>query len=148
MKTTSVTVMVFFSKVPFWNYLIKPCSKFFLKELQDTLTTVFKTIHYSWRFHGHGSQYEVIFSSLNTLNKNWRMCLENQHLRNNPILLFEEYCTKTFRLLLHAPFFSQINLVYIFHIALFRYFLPQFTYLFTVSYSVYFGVNPDPSCFL
>ena len=93
---------------------------FFLQELQDTLTTVFKTIHYSWRFHGHGSQYEVIFSSLNTLNKNWRMCLENQHLRNNPILLFEEYCTKTFRLLLHAPFFSQINLVYIFHIALFR----------------------------
>ena len=32
------------------------------QQLQDTLTTVFETIHYSCRFYGYGSSYELIFS--------------------------------------------------------------------------------------
>ena len=42
MKTTSVTIMVFFSKVSFRNYLITAKFKVLSQQLQDTLTTALK----------------------------------------------------------------------------------------------------------
>ena len=39
-----------------------------------------------------------------SFKENWWRCLENYHLHNNPSLLFEEHCTKTFHLLLYACF--------------------------------------------
>ena len=39
------------------------------QQLQDTLTTVFETIHYGWRFYGHGSPYELIFSWVNIFKR-------------------------------------------------------------------------------
>ena len=55
MRTTSVTIMVFFSKVPFWNYLIIAMFKVLSQELEGPLTTTFETTPYSWGFYGHGS---------------------------------------------------------------------------------------------
>ena len=69
MKTTSVAVMVFFSKVPFWNYLIKPCSKFFRKNYKTLWQRQFEAIHYSWKFYRHGSSYEIIFSWINIFKR-------------------------------------------------------------------------------
>ena len=47
MKTTSVTIMVFFLEVPFRNYLITAMFKVLSQQLQDTLKTAFEAIYYS-----------------------------------------------------------------------------------------------------
>ena len=90
----------FFSKVPFWNYLTKPCSKFFCNNYKTLWQRHFEAIHYSWKFYEHGWQYELIFLQQISLNEKRRRCLDFYHLHNNPSLLFEENCTKTFHLLL------------------------------------------------
>ena len=108
------------------------------------MTTAFETIHYGWRFYRHGPPYEFIFSWVNTFTQKLAKVPRNYHLHSNPSLVFEEHCcTKTFHLFLYA----HINLVCKFHIVLFRSFLPQFIYLFTFWYSVYLGVNLEPSRF-
>ena len=55
MKTTSVTVMLFFLGDTILKLLDQAIFKGLSQQLQDTLTTVFETIHYSWKFYGHGS---------------------------------------------------------------------------------------------
>ena len=75
-------------------------------QLQDTLTTVFETIHYSWRFYGHGSPYELIFS--------WVIICKRKSAKMsglNPSLLFEEHCIKTFDLLLIISEMSYCNVL-------------------------------------
>ena len=47
METITVTVMVFFSKVLFRNYLITGMFKVLSQQLQGTLTKTFEKIHYS-----------------------------------------------------------------------------------------------------
>ena len=83
--------------------------KVFLQQLRDSLTTVFETIHYSWRFCGHGSPYEPIFSWVNIFK---RKSVKLPGLSSS--LLFEKHSTKTFTisLIIVFSFFSQINLVY------------------------------------
>ena len=49
---------------------------------------------------------------------------------------------------MYALFYSQINLVFKFNLVLIRSFLPPFIYLFTLCYSVYLGVHPEPPRFL
>ena len=65
MKTTSVAVMVFFFQSTILKLLGLAMFKVLSQQLQDTLTTVFETIHYGWRFYGHGSPYELILSWVN-----------------------------------------------------------------------------------
>ena len=69
MKTTSVTNMEFFSKVPFWNYLMTAMFKVLSQQLQSTLATTFEMMHYSWRFYGHGSPHDISFSWLNNFKQ-------------------------------------------------------------------------------
>ena len=109
MKTTSVTVMVFFSKVPFWNYLIKPRSQFSHNNYKTLWQRQFEAIDYSWKFYRHGSPYELIFSWVNIFK---RKSVKVPGLSSS--LLFEKHSTKTFTisLIIVFSFFSQINLVY------------------------------------
>ena len=65
MKTTSITVVMFFLEVSFGNYLITAIFKVLLQQLQGLLTTAFETIHYSWRYYGHESPHELMFSWVN-----------------------------------------------------------------------------------
>ena len=91
-----------FFKVPFRKYLINYTTtlKVLSQQLQDTLTVAFRTIHFSWKFYGHGSPYELIFSWVNIFKWKSTRYREKHHLHNNPSLLFEEHCTKMFHLLL------------------------------------------------
>ena len=65
MKTTSITAVVFFFEVSFRNYLTTAMFKVLLQQLQGPLTTAFETIHYSWRYYGHESPHELMFSWVN-----------------------------------------------------------------------------------
>ena len=83
--------------------------KVFSQQLQDTSTTAFEAIYYSWRFYGHGSPYELFFSWKISLNKNrprrWKIivCTIFRACSSKSIASrFEEHCTKTFHLLLYA----------------------------------------------
>ena len=127
-----------------WNCMFKVI----LQQLQDNLTTVFETVHYSWRFYGHGSPYELVFSSVNVFKQ--------KSVKVSGLISFTQQSKPALRrtmqqdisLIIVCFFFSQVNLVYKFLILLFRKFLQQFIYLFTFWYSVYVGVNPEPSHFL
>ena len=106
MRTTSVTIMVFFSKVPFWNYLITAIFKVLSKQLRGTLTMAFETKPYSWRFLGHGSTQELIISWVIFLKRKSTKVPGKLFTHNNPSLLFEEHCTKTF----HLWFYASVSL--------------------------------------
>ena len=49
-----------FSESTILKLLDQAMFKFHSQQLQENVTTMFETIHYSWRFYGHGSIYELI----------------------------------------------------------------------------------------
>ena len=61
--------MIFFSKVPIWNFLITAMFNFLLQQVGGTLTTKFETMPYSSRYYGHGSTEELIISSVKFLKR-------------------------------------------------------------------------------
>ena len=92
MRTTSVTVMAFFSKVPFWKLLDYSYvqSSFAINTrhikdsiLKDTLIKVFRT----W-INLRATSF--INTSVN-MKKNRRRCLEKDQLHKNPSVHFEEH---------------------------------------------------------
>ena len=103
---------VIFWEVLFWNYLIKPCSKFFRNNYKTLWQQYLKRYITVENFTDMGHHSNWFFLEYISLNKNWLNYLD---LHNNPILVFEDIS-----LIIVCFFFSQINLVYKFHIFLFR----------------------------
>ena len=87
-------MVFFFSESTILKLLDQAMFNVLLQQLQDTSTTAFETIYYSWRFYEHGSPYELIFSWTNIFKRKSAEVLENYHLHNNLSLLFEEHCIK------------------------------------------------------
>ena len=109
---------VIFSKLPSWKYLIKPCSNFFRNNCKRLWQRHFEAIHYNWRFYGHGSPYKLIFSWVNIFKRKSAKVPELIYLHDNPACASKNIAQTHFTY--YCMLFSQINLVYKFHILLFR----------------------------
>ena len=141
MGTTSVIIIMFFSKVPFWNYLITAMFKILLQQLRGTLTTEFETMPYSWRFYGHGSAYELIVSWVYFLKRKIMyiiICACSS--KNIAPRHFIYYCMLL--LLSNKPSF------WIWHCVAPIIFATTYLSFFYFLYSVFLEVNPEPPCFL
>ena len=69
MRTTSITVMVIFLKLPFWKLLdhsyVHVSFSIFTRDIHNG---IWETL-YSWRFYGNGSTYVPNFSWLNIMTQ-------------------------------------------------------------------------------
>ena len=88
-----------------WTYLIKPCSKFF----RNNYKTLWQ--RYLKRYITVEDFTEMDHHMKIPLNENRPRCLELYDFHNNPSLLFEEHCTKTFHLLLIISEMSWCNVL-------------------------------------
>ena len=73
------------------------CSK--LSTITRHIDNGISNILYCWRFYGHGSTYMLIFSWVNIMKWKWEKVPWELSVSSLP---FEEYCTRTFHLLLYC----------------------------------------------